>query len=342
VYALEVHIFIDEAGSFILRAPTTRYSCIGALVIPSARVAEVEAVVAAFKLRLGICGELKGSHLNETQVEALLEVLAPFDLLFEVTAFDSHVQPVDALHEHKMASAAGMTLHLTPRHHPSLRKQLEELKAELEAYPDQLYTQASLTCVLIHRAVTRAMLYYVQRDPSELASFAWQHDPKAGTPSRRRYGTYDRFFDAVIRPWLQHTSLENPAPVLEGADYSHFQPYLMETPAYLQRPVVKGKERSPFVWDLKKMMADFSFPKSEDSLGLQLVDVLTNAVKRTLNRQIHPKATVAIPRLMVQPMKGQSTVTISMLGGGRGLTGQDTFAAAFVKHCNRYAKPMIP
>ncbi len=273
-------------------------------------------------------------------------MLAPLNVVYEVVVFDSWAQSPSELQAHRAGAAEGITRHLTEEFHPNLRSDFHDLRSEMEGLPDQLFVQATLATKLMLRTVNKACLYHVQRDPSELGQFVWEMDPKTDRPSKRKFGGYDRLFWAIVKPWLQSASMEEPMIMLEGADYSHFNKFetrARETPSHLLPGL--GDRRPTDFNDVTEMMKGFSFPSSKSSLGLQMVDVLTTSVKRVLNGTLDPKALAPLPKLMVGSAKGDHPISVLSLGtqtNGPGTRVVDhERLRRLVVYCEKFARPML-
>jgi hypothetical protein len=83
-----LHVFIDESGAFAGYHDCS-VSVVGALAIPNGKLDTVKTKYA--RLRTGLPkknGEVKGSLLNEQQIDAVISLLARNSVLFEITALD--------------------------------------------------------------------------------------------------------------------------------------------------------------------------------------------------------------------------------------------------------------
>lgn len=338
-----MHFFVDESGPFELGAPLARYSCVGVLVVPTAQLDAVLGCAQNFKTRHSVHGELKGSKLTDDQVVDLVWNLRQFDILFEVAVFCSELHDTARLTAYQQASAAGCTKYVTRDHPTSIVMDLVAMERGIAELPPKWFVQSAVTAEVLTSVIARAPLYYVQRTPSELGSFIWEFDPKDSTTPKNPFGGYDRLMDAVIRPWVQFKSPSEPATMLQGADYSHFAPFMEsmpETPDYLV-PLF-GMHR-PFEYNsVTKMLKSRSFPDSRDSLGLQLADALTNLTKRSLNGNLGDSASCTLGCLMLEHPKRPTVKLIALGEGSAGSLKDDFQARRFVIHCDRIAKRMIP
>jgi hypothetical protein len=151
-----VHIFIDESGTFVPGTGARGLSLVGALVIPSARLAYVQRKYAALRARLPKeKGEVKGRLLTDAQVREVTELLRRNEAILELVAVDLNLHTRNDIQAHKLKQADGMTRGMTDEHHPTLRAEVAELAARVAALPDQLYVQGGrdgASCLVRYRA----------------------------------------------------------------------------------------------------------------------------------------------------------------------------------------------
>lgn len=104
----------------------------------------------------------------------------------------------------------------------------------------------------------------------------------------------------VIMPMLQARSLREPMGTFEFGDYSAMEAFNSPLPDYL-RPHASGGEagREPTGWDLKELVARGLRHSNEIEHGLELVDIITNALRRALSGNLRPEGWKNMPRLMI-------------------------------------------
>lgn len=291
-------IRIDESGGFIpLGAGSHRISAVGALVLPTLRLDELYAAYRA--LRVGFPtrqGEVKGSALGEMEVMAVIQLLMDYDVLFDAVTCDaaSHrrrdvvgfqSQQVDMLR-----SSVGH------HHHPEMVAEVHDLAARLRSLPPQLFIQFQMTIELVDRVLRHAPLYLVQRSPEELASFRWIVDAKD-----HQLTTYEELWSKLVYPSQMARTAKDPHPALEGADYSHFEPFLVKNPDLRGPPYSPADPSNLRAIDLRKVLMDgLSFENSKTDLGLELVDIVTNALTRAMNGRLQRPGWENIGKLMVR------------------------------------------
>ncbi len=336
-----MRIFIDESGSF--STPKTEkwsVSCMGALVIPDSVYGKVvEDFDALKRLWRGDGIEIKGKDLGEGEISSVIQMLNKYDVLFESTTIDMGLQNKEKISQHKEAQVKAITANITSAHKPSLVKDLEAIQTRLRQLSDQLYVQFVLGSALIAKVIQSATLYYVQRMPGELGRFLWVIDAKDEilTP-------YEDLWLDLVRPNIMSKSFTEPLAMLEGADYSAFQKFrrvLPEVPEYLRGMIPNEK---PFeTTDLREILKEVQFKKSEEDPGLQLVDILSNALRRAMNGNLGRQGWEMLGCLMVGPEKGKNVILMVDLTSASGWVmkkGQVPYTAV-AELTDKLAKPML-
>jgi len=136
-----MNIYIDEAGSFV-KPPENKYgiSAVGALVLPENKTKIIFSKFEALKNKWGFKNsEIKGSQLNEAQINSVIEILQKYNVMFEVVAIDMNIQDVDKVTAHKLDRAEKMISCITKEFNDSLIANLHKTKAEIESLPNQFW-----------------------------------------------------------------------------------------------------------------------------------------------------------------------------------------------------------
>lgn len=277
-----MHIFIDEAGIF--RNPDRRGnvpSCVGALTIPSTRKKEVFKAFDALKYQWGKAGrEVKGSKLDEFQVDAVVQMLKKHDVLLEITAIDMEQHTDETIEEYKTAHAESITLNITDQHQPHVRQQAAEIRASFEKMSTQLFIQAFLMMSLIERTMLHGILYYARRIPEELQWFYWVIDAK-----QENLTDFEKAWTLLAYVTMSTNSLNQPVAFFEGGDYSHFDKFYREQdPEKADYFREQGLDPDEVVnINIGKVLGDHrTFQGSQTNLGLQIIDILVTATRRAL------------------------------------------------------------
>ena len=311
-----MYIYIDESGIFANPSGKNKaVSCVAALIIPEQYQKYIFKRFKHLKNSWGIgVDEPKGSKLNEKQISYVISVLSDYDVIVTARGIDLGVHTDAQITDHKQGQAANVTKHVTPKHHPNLVLQLEELKERYLLLPNQLYVQSVLLTVLIQSVIRIATLYYCQRDAFALSHFKWIIDAKAD-----KLTNYEDLWSTVVMPFCESESLSNPLPYLKGGDYSWFNRNyalnIKKAPEHLQPFRSKERQDKQFdAFDIKKVLSEHrSFESSQKNLGLQLVDIIVNAIRRALHGNLQISGWGALGKLMVSPEKGNNAVQMIAL-----------------------------
>lgn len=276
-------IYIDESGIFSNpRNVANSISCIGAVVVPESCHREVIKNYKKIKKELKQHnGEVKGSKLEESDVNRIVEMLLDRNILFFNVGIDMSINNDKIVQNHKFMQSKNITKNLTKDHHQTLVNQLEELKIKMERMPNQLYAQNVCLYTLVEEILRLATIYYSFNDPPALFKFCWRIDSK-----NKRKTQYEHVWSMTILPILQTMSLIEPFYRIIEGDYSYYERFdeeYDEVPKHLVGIAkVKKGEKFPSV-DIKKiMMEDIQFVDSNSCNGIQLADILVNATRRAL------------------------------------------------------------
>jgi hypothetical protein len=291
-------IRIDESGGFIAQGPgANRISAVGALVLPSRELDDIYSEYTALRTSFPQTGdgEVKGSGLSESDVAATISLLERFDVLFEAVVSDVASHRRRDIVGFQQQQVDVLRRSVGEEHHPELVEEVNQMATSLRKLSPQLFVQHQMTLALLDRVLRHAPLYLVQRKPEELGSFTWIVDAKGD-----QLTTYEKLWSQLILPSQQARTARDPHPIVEGADYSHFERFLLDEtgigdPPY--EPLDKAGVRSI---DGRKLLMDLSFEDSRTELGLELVDVATNALARALNGHLKRAGWTGLGRLMIR------------------------------------------
>ena len=187
---------------------------------------------------------------------------------------------------------------------------------------------------LIHRVVRHAPLYWVQRIPQELASFQWVIDAKhAAEPLT----PWEQWWSHCILSALQSLSAQEPMDMVVGFDYSHFQRFMTDWEPWAfpgRNPPADGK-----AVNIKLLMTEhFRFSAAPEP-GLELVDILTSAVRRALRGSLGPLGWSGLPRLMLH--QKQHYLQLVALGDAVDDAKSELKYTAVIKAFARYGRDMV-
>jgi hypothetical protein len=290
-----LRIFIDESGTFTRGPSGPALSLVGALVVPDYRWARIQRHYAELRPTLPrVHGEVKGRGLDERGVAAVVELLRENEALFEVLGVDLAREASEGVILHQARQAVGITAGLTPTTHANVRAHLEDLRRRLEALTPQLYVQSVVMFELIYQVLWHATIYFCQRQPKELGSFRWVIDGK----QKGRITDWEDWWTKVVLPILQSKSVRDPTPKIVEGDYSYMERFEAPLPNWLPRPAPpkQGDGRGTNIRLV--LMEHFEFSTAIDP-GLELVDVLVNAVRRALLGNLGPEGFRGIASLIL-------------------------------------------
>jgi hypothetical protein len=261
-------------------------SAVGALAIPSAQTSALFNEFALIKRQIaGSDSELKGSGLTESQVSRVLTCLLRHDALFDVSIIDTGQERDEIIHAAKREQADAILEFVTRDFPADQVAGLVAQRAEMLGLSNQLFLQTALTIKLVRRALETFINYFAQRAPKELAELCWTIDAKATDLT-----SSERLWRDLILPMfhLSHFS------AFRWADYSSLDRHLRTV-----RTEASDIE-ARVGWNLQGiLMEDLRFADSEESPGLQLVDIVTNALTRALNGRLQHKGWRSLGRLLV-------------------------------------------
>lgn len=337
-----MYIYIDESGIFA--NPTGKkhsVSCVAALVMPEQYQKYIFKRFKHLKVSWGIgSGEPKGSKLNEEQIAYVISILNDYDVFVTACGIDIGIHTDDQITTHKQRQTENITKHVTPEHHPNLVRQLEELRERYYQLSNQLYAQSVLLTVLVQSVIQIATLYYCQRNPFTLSCFRWVIDAKDDNLTN-----YEDIWSSVVMPFCESKSLSNPIAFLEGGDYSwfdrKFNADMATAPKHLQPFIKKERQNEPFhAFDAKKVLSENrSFKSSDKNLGLQLADIIVNAIRRALHGNLKINGWGNLGRLMVSPEKGHNAM--QMVAMHHEAIPNPLPYGHVIKHFDKISKPML-
>ena len=337
-----MYIYIDESGIFANPSGKDKaISCLAALVMPEQYQKYIFKRFKHLKVSWGIgSGEAKGSKLDERQIAYVISILNDYDVFVAACGIDIGGHTDAQITTHKQGQAASITKHLTPEHHPNLVRQLGELGERYLKLSNQLYAQSVLLTVLVLSVIRIATLYYCQRDPFTLSHFRWVIDAKSD-----KLTNYEDLWSTVVMPFCEWDSLSKPMDFLEGGDYSwfdrNFDLGITSAPKHLQPFIKNERQNEPFhAFDVKKVLSEHrSFGSSKKKLGLQLVDIVVNAIRRALHGNLQVSGWRDLGRLMVSPEKGKNAM--KMLALHNDAARIPIAYSGIIKHFDKMSKPMV-
>ena len=304
-----MHIFIDESGTFTgVGADAPSVSTLGALILTSHSLPKLFRRYGRLRANLPKRnGQVKGSLLNETQVAAVAELLRKNGAIFSASMIDLAAHTPDDIAGHRERRRASLATNLTEGHTPELRAGVAALQDRMAGFADQLYVQGAVMIDLLYRIMQDMIVYHCQRFPKELAEFHWVVDAKDPAVVTN----WEDWWSKTLVIWLQAMSLEKAGAMLPGGDYRHFRRFIFdELPAYLRDVAPAGDRTYGAGVDLQLMYGESFRFSSEPEPGLELVDIVTNALRRGLVGNLGRAGWLTLRALMVH----RSDVYVSPVG----------------------------
>jgi hypothetical protein len=165
----------------------------------------------------------------------------------------------------------------------AVRVEVQEASQEILNTSVPLYLQALTTFEVVHRLIGYMTMFYSQRRPNELGSIKWVVDGKDPTKVTK----WENWWAHYAQGALATMSRRRPAPHLHCGDYSHYKK------SY-------GTEGDDGVegTDLKLLLNDMQF-SANSAVGLEFVDILTNAIRRALIGNLQQKGWQSIHKVMI-------------------------------------------
>jgi hypothetical protein len=294
-----MNIYIDESGIF--KNPANKdniASCVAGLCIPSCRRRDIVKEYISLKNKWGIGrDEVKGSQLGEKQISQVALMLKKHDVLLEIVVTDLGLMTDQHITDYKIKSAAGMTINLTPQHPKESIIKAKEWQAAYKSMPNNLFVQAAMMNEMVPALVQKLLLYYSRRLPKELGKFNWVVDAKD-----KKLTSAEKVWSEAIYTYIYSHSLGQPLFTVEGGDYSHFEKHKVskkrEAEIAKDNPELDGEGLSAL--PIKKILGGgFDFQDSKVNYGLQLADILVNAVQRAFNRKLQQEGWEELGSLLI-------------------------------------------
>lgn len=279
-----MRIFIDESGTFS-GFHADSISVVGALVIPDVMMSKIEKKYAKLRDRLPKeNGEVKGRLLNEKQVDKVVTLLMRNEALFEITALDLGLHQENAVRDYKQKLGEQM-LGKVADFREDLRPEIRAASEYILQAPLNLFLQALTTFTVLHRVISRATTFFAQRKPYELGSYSWTVDGK----ERAKVTRWEEWWAHYAQGALASMSKRRPAwmlPETFNADYSFYEKFN------------SVNEKGEAGTSLKLLLSDITF-SAQTQPGLELVDILTNGVRRSLTGNLQQEGWQNMHRLMI-------------------------------------------
>jgi hypothetical protein len=297
-------IYIDESGTFAYpKSMRHSYACAGALTISERRHRAVLKSFKSLKRTWGIgMSEAKGRDLAEREIAQVIEMLVENNVKFHACATDVLYHPPAVLMSRKIIQASRLLANVTPKHQPELILELEEIGETIRTMSDQLFLQFCVMIELVNSHLHDMMLYFAKDDPMALGNFRWVVDRKG-----KDVTTYENTWKILLSPFIHgrqfSSDFESRIVFLEGGNYDHCQRFFKRIdnwPDHLPVRVTGLDQKTGIdIVDISLVLGEsFTFSDSAETLGLQLADIVTNALRRAMMGNLRQEGWVDLGRLM--------------------------------------------
>ena len=277
-----MQIFIDESGSFS-GFHKGSIAVVGGLSVPDSCMPRLEKKYARIRQSLPLeRGEVKGRNLTEFQVAKIVALLARNEAVVEITALDLAAHTTTGVSRFRDQLVDEMTARL-PRFNTVAQRELREAIVQIRKTQVPLFLQAMATFDMLSNIIRHVPLYFAQRRPKELASFSWVVDGK----DPAKITDWEIWWSWYARGALATRSKSDPMPTLEGADYT-----------YYNRFAGRDEHGNKIGTDLNLLLSNLRFA-AEPEPGLELVDIVTNALRRAMTNRLSFAGWSEIPQLMI-------------------------------------------
>lgn len=333
-----MNIFIDESGSFVTAPGPGGWNVVAALTVPEGSRANVVRAVADLKRVTDKYGakEVKLNQLTEAQYISFLRSLSLKTVALFATATDAYFNTPGAVFRHRSLQARAVRRNVPRMIHLSGKQMVVALADQVEALPDQLYTQLVCQINLLYDVIARSITFFAQRQPSTLSRIRWRIDQKNTAPT-----AFEEAFERIAPPLLQSRSQRSPMVRVVGFDYSHFKEYEygQGVPDYLVTEF--GHPDGDVINVGKLVRGDLRFVDSKSSAGVQAADLLASGLRRCLRGGFVDNERVAslLGRLLVQNERGKESIDLISLGGHGGAVSGP--AAPAVRVMSKHSQGML-
>jgi hypothetical protein len=165
-------------------------------------------------------------------------------------------------------------------------------------------------------------MYFCQRRPAELGALAWIVDGKDPVSATK----WETWWSHFAQGALATMSKTRPGFRLPIGDYSFYERFSVSC------------DNGEKVTDLKLLLKDIRFSaKSEE--GLEFVDILSNAIRRTLTGKLQKAGWKNIHRLMIH--RNEPYLQFILFREGEDVVSHATYGKIVIEGFTSQGKPML-
>lgn len=328
-----MNIYIDESGTFSFDKKNQQHSisCVVALVVPKKLESDLFIAFEKWKSTISsnkksINNEVKGAKLDENDFQSFLLILSLFDVLIEVDAIDLGLTADIEIENHKLSMAKSHA-----KSNAGRKTNARYGRDIIATLSNQNYVQILATSSLIYKVLKTSINYYVQRFPNELGEFQWIFDAK----DPNKINEYEISLTQIVMPLVQTSCMDEPLFSIEEEDYTHLQKYIIDPENILEPFKSKSSKKSDFI-SITDIMNDMRFIQSHDNTGLQIVDILSNCVRRGMSGRLQFNGWKYLASLIIRQT---NAILITRFGGIMEEKAR-TILANFINYFNDHGKQM--
>jgi hypothetical protein len=203
-----------------------------------------------------------------------------------------------------------------------VRPQVEKASQQILDTSVPLYLQALATFELLHHLIGYMTMYFCQRRPAELGAFTWVVDGKDPVAVTKWEAWWWDFAQGV----LATMSKTRPSPTLSVGDYSFYERFRF------------GGDTDEKGIDLKLLLKNIRFSTKPEE-GLELVDILVNAIRRTLMGNLQKPGWKNIHRLMIH--RNEPYLRFIIFGDGEDIVKHTRYENIVIEGFSSRGKSMM-
>jgi hypothetical protein len=167
-------------------------------------------------------------------------------------------------------------------------------------------------------------MFYSQRRPQELGTIKWIVDGK----DAKKVTKWENWWAHYARGALATMSKRRPSPHLFCGDYSHYD----------RSYATKGDNEEEGT-DLGRLLKEIQF-SAKNETGLEFVDILTNAIRRTLTGNLQQKGWQNIHKAMVH-RNGDAYIQFVLFGADQDVVRDAKYAKVVAQGFRQGGKSML-
>ena len=299
-----MNIFIDESGNFLIPSEGKKnLSCAGALVVPELKQRALLKGYNQLKKKWPYGkGEIKGSQLNEEEVAAVIDLLIKHRCVFVVCATEMSLYTQDELDAYQQLQIDSFTRNSTDEHTEGLWNTMRKLQEDYRKMSSQLFVQSNILSGVLRKIIREVPTYFAFNAPTENSRIQWVIDAK----NKEKKTRYEAAWEVIVGGVLQTQFLHEPPIGVKGGNYTYYDSAFMmegaDWPDYMPCPNIRGQRGG--LMDLNAVLESMRFESSEKSLGLQLVDIVTNAFRRAVMGRLQLPGYKRMGELMIKVDEG--------------------------------------